>query len=308
MNYTIRQWLKEAQEQLEQHDKPSREARYMVEHVLAIPLAQLLLEYDRQIESSQLGTLNTFLHQRLQGIPLQHLTHEQLFMGHIFHVNEHVLIPRPETEGLVEHVEAILMKMSIEKRHHVSNQHAVQEKEAYRVLDLCTGSGCIIISLKERLRRQWNEACQWYGSDLSSEAIAIARLNEKQITDYEDIHWFTGSLFDPLPKEIMYDVIVSNPPYIPAEDMKGLMEEVRDYEPEIALTDGKDGLTFYHQIACEGFKRLKSGGTMAFEIGHGQMKEVIDIMIKNGYNEVVGHHDYAGLERQVIGKKPIIPD
>ncbi len=296
MNYTIRQWLNEAQEQLEQCGKPSREARYMIEYVLHIPLSQLLLEYNRTIESEEIVLLNAFLQKRIEGIPFQQITHEQVFMGHTFYVNEHVLIPRPETEQLVELVEAIVI------------DNMDKKAEQYAVLDMCTGSGCILISLKAMFNDSHKSSLNWYGSDISEEAIYVAKLNEKHITNEESIRWYVGSLFDPLPEPLRYDVIVSNPPYIPLSDMESLMQEVREYEPTMALTDGQDGLSFYRKIAMEGFKRLKNGGFMAFEIGHGQMKEVIDIMITAGYIEVVGHHDYAGLERQVIGKKPIIPD
>lgn len=296
MNYTIRQWLKEAQERLEQHEKSTRESRYIVEHVLKIPLTQLLLEYERSISNDELVTLNTFLDKRIEGVPFQQITHEQIFMGHSFYVNEHVLIPRPETEELVELVDGYIQEQMAYKNGH---RH---------ILDMCTGSGCIVISLKVLSKKSKDTAFSWYGSDISEKAIEVAKFNEKHITGEEAIQWFTGSLFEPMDKSIVFDLIVSNPPYIPADDMDGLMQEVKDYEPSIALTDGKDGLTFYRQIAEGGYDRLNNGGILAFEIGHGQMKEVIDIMVTKGYVDVVGRHDYAGLERQVIGKKPIIPD
>lgn len=296
MNYTIRQWLNEAQQRLEQHEKSPREARYIVEYVLSIPLAQLLLEYERPIMDNERDALNVFLDQRVKGIPFQQITHEQMFMGHKFYVNEHVLIPRPETEELVECVEDLL------------KEQVIQDERQRHILDLCTGSGCIVISLKDNADKCGSSHYTWYGSDISDKAIEVAKHNEKQIIGDEAIQWSVGSLFDPFPKEIKFDVIVSNPPYIPIDDMAGLMQEVKDYEPSLALTDGEDGLTFYRQIAKEGYERLSEGGILAFEIGHGQMKEVVDIMVTNGYVDVVGRRDYAGLERQVIGKKPIIPD
>ncbi len=218
-------------------------------------------------------------------MPLQHITGEQEFMGLVFKVDGHVLIPRQDTEILVE-----------EALRHLH--------DGMNLLDMCTGSGCILLSLL-----YYSNGCSGTGVDISKEALVLARENAAQISrlaggkeEISNCRFLQSDLFEKL--EGKYDMIVSNPPYIPTEVISGLMEEVRDYEPMEALDGKEDGLFFYREISVGAYDFLKGGGYLFYEIGHDQANAVEDIMEKAGYREVTVVKDYAGLDRVVYGWKP----
>lgn len=206
-------------------------------------------------------------------VPLQHITGEQEFMGLPFSVNENVLIPRQDTELLVETV----LPMVTGKR----------------VLDMCTGSGCIILSLAVLGKP---ETC--LGVDVSRQALEVARRNHQRLGG--EVSFLESDLFQQVTG--VFDVIVSNPPYIPPSVIEGLMEEVRDYEPRLALDGGKDGLAFYRRIVMEAGTFLSQDGILAFEIGHDQGRAVTQLMRDGGYYDVCCKKDYAGNDRVVYGK------
>lgn len=203
-------------------------------------------------------------------IPLQHLTNEQEFMGLPFYVNEDVLIPRQDTEILVEEV----LKVSNGKK----------------ILDICTGSGCIVISLDKLSSIE-----SGLGVDISPKALRVAQKNKSELDSkvtfaYSDIYsQITGT----------YDIIVSNPPYIPSKDILTLMEEVRIYEPMLALDGEEDGLYFYRMI-CNRLKEfLVPGGFIFFEIGYNQGKDVTGLLKEAGMTDIKITKDLAGLDRVV---------
>lgn len=217
-----------------------------------------------------------FLARRAAHVPLQHITGEQEFMGLNFLVSSHVLIPRQDTEILTE--EAL-------KR----------IRPGMDVLDLCTGSGCIIISIKKYREQIRAAAC-----DSSPQALAVARKNAKR--NGVSVQFLEGDLFGPV--EGTFDVIVSNPPYIPTGELAGLMPEVRDFEPREALDGDADGLIFYRRIVKDAKNHLKPGGVLLFEIGCGQAKDVSELMRQAGYRDRKVIKDLAGLDRVVAGVLP----
>lgn len=215
------------------------------------------------------------LNKRSLHIPLQHLTGEQEFMGLPFHVNEHVLIPRQDTEILVEEVLSIV-------------------KKGDHVLDLCTGSGCIIISIVKLA-----EQITGVGIDLSDEALVVAKENAKRLQ--ADVTFFKSDLFEQVTGE--FDCIVSNPPYIATAQIDTLMEEVRCMEPRMALDGMEDGLFFYRKIVEESAAYLKKGGWLCFEIGCDQADDVSEMMRAAGYENRKVIKDLAGLDRVVMGQR-----
>lgn len=213
---------------------------------------------------------------RSQRIPLQHITGVQEFMGHTFWVNDKVLIPRQDTEILVEEALKDL-------------------KSGMRFLDLCTGSGCILLSLLLGCPGSIG-----VGTDISVEALKVAKRNQELLE--QEALLIESDLFERI--EGSFDLIVSNPPYIRSEDIEGLMEEVRDYEPIIALDGHGDGLYFYRRIAREGTSYLKPGGRLYLEIGFEQGALVPEILREQGFCEIEVRKDFAGLDRVVKGIYP----
>lgn len=259
--------------QQEKIEDASLDAWYLLEYVTGINRAMYFLQMHTQLEDEQWKTYEHYIAQRKQHIPLQHITGVQEFMGLEFLVNEHVLIPRQDTEVLVEEVQKIL-------------------RPGMHVLDMCTGSGCIILSLVTN-----RKDIQGTGVDLSQEALKVAQKNqEKQGADIRLIH---SDLFENV--DGTYDIIVSNPPYIRTDVIEELKEEVKFHDPYMALDGKEDGLYFYRQIVEKSPQFLNKGGKLYFEIGHDQGEAVKDLMTAQGFTDVVVKKDLAGLDRVVFG-------
>lgn len=209
---------------------------------------------------------------RLAHVPIQYLTGTQEFMGYSFQVNQDVLIPRPETELLVLEAEKCLRKVA---------------GRIPRVLDMCTGSGCIITSLAKRM------TIEAVGADVSAGALKVAAKNA-QALDVR-VEWIMSDLFCRI--EGSFDCIVSNPPYIRSEEIAGLMPEVRDFEPRLALDGHGDGLYFYRRIIEDSRAHLNTGGWLLFEIGCDQGADVAEQMRAAGYGDICIVKDMAGLDR-----------
>lgn len=235
------------------------------------------LHMQKELPGEQKEAYEAALKKRAEHIPLQHITGEQEFMGLPFLVNADVLIPRQDTEILVE--EALK-----------------KAKPGMRVLDLCTGSGCIIVSLLKIRSHLLGVA-----SDLSAAALCVAKKNAGR--NGVSPVFVQGDLFEPV--KGTFDLIVSNPPYIPTAEIEKLMPEVREHEPLLALDGKEDGLVFYKRIIEEGYPYLKPGGFLMFEIGCDQGKEVSARMEQAGYQNVKTVKDLAGLDRVVIGGKHV---
>ncbi|MDO4343859.1 MAG: peptide chain release factor N(5)-glutamine methyltransferase [Eubacteriales bacterium] len=218
-------------------------------------------------------TYRELLKKRAAHVPLQYLTGTQEFMGLSFEVNSHVLIPRQDTELLVLETERCI-------------------NPGDNVLDLCTGSGCVAISLAKRRKIQAT------ASDISEEALETARRNAELLG--ADVCFVKSDLFEHISGK--YDCIVSNPPYIRREEIAGLMPEVRDYEPLTALDGHEDGLHFYREIIRHGGAFLKSGGWLLFEIGCDQGQAVAELLKEAGFDEIEIKKDLAGLDRVAVGR------
>ncbi|MDF2941194.1 MAG: hypothetical protein K0S01_52 [Herbinix sp.] len=269
---TYKELLQTARGILKQHEIADADvdAWYLLAHVFALKRTDLVLHGDELVSEDGRTRYMDLVMRRAEHIPLQHITGTQEFMGLEFEVSEDVLIPRQDTEILVEEV--------------------LQVCEGKTVLDMCTGSGCIIISLMKLGKLQ-----KAVGVDLSNKALKIATKNAHK--HKVDIEYLQSDLFERV--EGCYDIIVSNPPYIPTEEIDGLMPEVKEHEPVMALDGSPDGLLFYRQIVVGASAYLRRGGYLFFEIGHNQGEEVRQIMQNNGFTDAIIKKDLSGLDRVV---------
>lgn len=266
-------------------EEAALDARLLLEYVCGTDRNELLVHGERPVLEKHKQQYQELLKRRESRIPLQYLTGEQEFMGLPFLVNEHVLIPRQDTEILVEEV--------------LKNLH-----DGMKILDLCTGSGCILLSLL-----RYTNSCRGLGVDISPEALSIARKNAERLVpesllqeedgDHATLWLLESDLYERV--EGQFDVIVSNPPYIPTKVIETLMPEVREHEPRLALDGSEDGLLFYRRIIEGSRAHLKGGGMLFFEIGYDQGKAVSELMEQAGFIEVQVTKDYAGLDRVVSG-------
>lgn len=228
---------------------------------------------DDPMAAEQEAEYESVLNKRVEHVPLQYITGEQEFMGLPFHVNDAVLIPRQDTETLVEEALKII-------------------RPGMKVLDMCTGSGCILISILKNV-----VDVEGFGYDISKQAINMAKENAK--LNGVTATFERSDLFEDVTDS--FDVIVSNPPYIPTDVIGGLMPEVAVYEPIQALDGKEDGLYFYRKIIATASKYLKPEGTLLFEIGHDQGTAVSSLMTEAGFKGVRVVKDLAGNDRVVIG-------
>ena len=258
------------------------DARLLLEYICHTDRNELIVHADRNRSGMEEQFYRMVIEKRASRIPLQHITGEQEFMGLSFQVNEHVLIPRQDTEILVE-----------EAMRHLG--------DGMRILDLCTGSGCILLSLLK-----YSNECEGVGIDISEEALKTARENAEKLG--LDAVFLAGDLFGPLADFVsertpdrLFDMVVSNPPYIETAVIDTLMPEVRDHEPFCALDGGADGLQFYRRILAEAPAHMRRGAVLLFEIGCGQGEAVARLMQEAGFVQVEVLQDYAGLDRVVCG-------
>ena len=259
-------------------EEAALDARLVLEAVCGTDRNDLLVHGEQPVAPEAEEKYLNWIRQRAEHIPLQQLTGEQGFMGLTFSVNEHELIPRQDTEILVEEV--------LKELH-----------DGMRVLDMCTGSGCILLSLLH-----YSNDCEGLGVDLSAEALEVAGRNVLKVLTpekAEHAHFLQSDLFEKV--EGKFEIIVSNPPYIASAEVEKLMPEVRDHEPRMALDGTEDGLHFYRRIIEEAGKHLVSSGMLFFEIGYDQGQAVSELMRTEGYCDVQVVQDYAGLDRVVFG-------
>lgn len=273
--------MKWAEQNLNAHGRPDAmiDAKLLLMYVLGWDQTKLLLERSSLLEEKDRLAYEVLITKRAEGIPLQHLTHEQEFMGFDFFVNEHVLIPRQDTEILIETI------IKWQKQHPIKTG-----------IDIGTGSGCIGISLAKLL-----PDLSMTLLDISEEALKVAAYNVKMHELTSRIAWMVSDVLSAY-KGDKVDLIVSNPPYIAMKDMEELMTEVKDHEPHLALTDGGDGLFFYRKITEDAKTYLNNEGLLAYEIGYDQGEAVKALMEQAGYRSVTIYKDLAGLDRVVIGK------
>ena len=275
---TIKQLLNKGMIMLKsnQIESPKIKARLLLQHVLELKREQIIIYDNKEVTVAQEKAYMQNIEKLIKGIPLQHITNSQEFMKMNFFVNSDVLIPRSDTEILVEEV----IKLGKEKRNP-------------SILDLCTGSGAIAISLAKYLPN-----AQIYASDISPKALEVAKINAKSNEVFEKIEFINSDLFKKI--EGKFDIIVSNPPYIRTEVIKKLNMEVQK-EPILALDGGKDGLNFYRKIVEEAYSHLKYDSYLCFEIGYDQKEEVTEI-VENAkvYTDTYCKKDLYGNNRIIV--------
>ena len=256
------------------------DAEYIFAYVLGIKRISLMLNFDEEISEENKNLIRQYIVRRGKyREPLQYIVKEWEFYGYPIKVDGRVLIPRQDTEILVEQC-IYLMK----------------EKENPKILDIGTGSGAISIALAKELPES-----EVLGLDVSDDALKMA-VENRELNNVSNLKFLKSDVFQHV-REKNYDLIVSNPPYIPVEEYNELMPEVKEYEPRMALTDGGDGYYFYKKISEESVNYLKNGGYLAFEVGYNQGETVSQLMEKNGFQIVGRVADYGGIERVIIGRK-----
>lgn len=303
------------------------DAWYLFEAATGLSKQLYFMEMTTEATDRIEAKYNKLLKRRTNREPLQYILGSQVFMGLDFEVNEHVLIPRQDTENLVEEVNKIIKQMKADKmdREAKADLDAVDATNSgvsdvgrgsdIDILDMCTGSGCIIISLVAM-----NEGVYGTAVDLSREAISVARRNAMNNSVTDRVEFYVGDLFYGItehkeqkvvraglsctkygPARQTFDIIVSNPPYIPTAEIAKLMPEVGDFEPMMALDGDEDGLRFYRQIAADAPDFLKDGGYLIMEIGFDQGQDVRDIFLENNFADVRVIKDYQDNDRIVVG-------
>lgn len=264
-------------------DSPRLEAEVLLANVLGTDRVRLILEAERPLTQGELSRYREVIKRRRTGEPVAYVVGEREFYGLAFRVDARVLIPRPDTEILVEAALAATRARHLEGR----------------ALDLCTGSGCVAIAFAKQ-RPTWHVT----GTDLSPEAVEVARENALRLGAVWGVRFAQGDLFEAVDEDERFELITANPPYIPAGDIPELQKDIRDFEPHLALDGGADGLRLLPAIAEGAFERLTPGGTLAVEIGAGQSDDVAKLFERTGFVDVQRHKDYGGHERVVSGRKP----
>jgi len=261
-------------------ESPRLDAELLLGMVLHIDRIQIITDAQRPLSSGELGRLRELIRRRRSLEPLAYLLGKREFYGRMFLVNEDVLIPRPDTE--------VLLEVAL-RRTRPRSLHG-------RALDLCTGSGCVAISFS-RERPTWH-VC---GADLSPAALAVARQNALRLGAVWNVSWREGDLFAPLPGGAKFELITANPPYIPDREVEELDPTVKDFEPRLALAGGADGLDLTRRIVEEAPGFLAPGGVLALEIMAGTGPQVVALLEQRGFREVEVSRDYAGHDRVVSG-------
>ena len=303
---TLRTGYTEAKRRLEESgiEEAALDAWLLLEHVTGISRASYYADPDREMSPDEWRRYSELVGRRAERVPLQHITGTQEFMGLVFEVNEHVLIPRQDTEILVEQALAFIG----------SGKVPAAENSRTRILDMCTGSGCILLSVmhwaesyrQKALRRAGDTArggekqdiiIEGTGADISPKALAVAEKNARRLGI--SAGFVESDLFGAVRGK--YGMIVSNPPYIRTDEIKDLQEEVRLHDPVIALDGREDGLYYYRRIVRESRSYLDEGGALLFEIGCDQAEAVSGLMRGVGFSEITVKKDLAGLDRVVSG-------
>ena len=275
--HNLRETYTEGKNRLQKAGVQSYEfdARQLLFFVFSIDANQYLLNQSMPLSEEEEKKVNSYfeaIQKRSEKIPLQYITGEQNFCGLDFYVNENVLIPRLDTEVLVEKI-------------------LEYEEPGQRVMDMCTGSGCIAITLQKL------GGFQVMAVDISEEALTLARKNAQR--NQAQVTFFQSNMFEQLSNTSKVDVIVSNPPYIESKVVDELDDEVKKYEPRLALDGMEDGLHFYRILAREGKRFLNEGGRLYVEIGFDQAEAVKEIFGAQGFLDIQVYKDLAGLDRVV---------
>lgn len=285
--WTIKKLLLWTTHYFQEHhlDSPRLDAELLLAHVLHKQRIYLYTDFDLIVEPSELSLYREYIKKRVSGISTAAIIGEKEFMGLTFKVNEDVLIPRPDTETWLEKV----------------IQYHRNEQGLY-VADLGTGSGAILLSFLYYCKEDTG-----VGVDISEKALAVAEENGRNLKMDDRVTWRRGDYLTALEKGELFDGILTNPPYIPTGDIRGLAEEVR-HEPMNALDGGADGLTFYRKLAEGAAEHLKDGGFLAVEFGIHQAADVVNLLKETGkFDSFEVITDYGGIERAVYCRKKAEP-
>lgn len=254
-------------------------SRMLAEYILGLDRNKIIINEDKEVEENERERYYLGLIEIVQGMPIQYIINKQEFMGLNFYVDENVLIPQPDTETLVEEVINICK----------------EKTENIKILDICTGSGAIGISIAKYI-----ENVKVILSDISMDALEVAKKNAKDNNVEDKIEIIESDMFENISDK--FDIIVSNPPYIESEVISTLDKEVQN-EPHIALDGGEDGLKFYRVLAEQSKKYLNDNGTICLEIGYNQREAVEEILKECNYKNIYSKKDLSGNDRIVVAKK-----
>jgi len=267
-------------------DSPRLQTELLLAHLLGLPRMKLYLNFERVLTPSEVEKFRELIQRRGQREPLQHVVGSTCFCGLEIALNRHVLIPRPETELLAEHGWQML-----------NAQHRTP-----LVLDFGTGSGCVAITLAVKTPN-----AQVYALDICADAIAVARQNADRHGVARRIQFLEGDGFADLPAGLDFDLIISNPPYIPTAEIETLQPEVRVFEPRRALDGGVDGLDYFRRLAAEAPRFLKPSGRLMMEFGDGQTEAIREKFQHENWIVDTIHEDYTRRPRILVAKRPDQP-
>jgi len=298
--------LKEATKFLEESgiQDAAREAETILVHCLGTDRTTFFRD-DPIIPDSVLGRIDAFLDRRSKREPLQYILGSLDFLGMKIKVGKGVLIPRPETELLAEEAIRIVRSKESEVRSQIPPSPPLLKGGGggISILDLCTGSGCLALALAKEFPLAYI-----YGTDISEVAIHYAKENA-EMNGINNVNFLQGSLFDPIAHlvtgyslPVMFDLIISNPPYIRKDDIRNLQAEIKDWEPIVALDGGEDGLNYFRLIIAEARNYLKQSGCLMLELGISQADAVRTIAEQADFTDISFKKDYAGIERIFIAK------
>ncbi len=258
---------------------PRLDAEVLLADMLGIERIQLYVRFDQPLNKEEVDRFRERVRARSKRCPVAYITGKKEFMSREFKVSREVLIPRPETVHLVEAVIEYLKE---------------REEQELMVADIATGSGVVAVSLAASL-----PGLKLVATDLSSAALKLAAINARQQGVTDRIELLQGHLLEPLPSK-SFDVLVSNPPYIPSSEYKGLLPEVKDYEPREALVAGEDGLKYLKPLISGAGEYLTPGGLLALELGADQLEDVTTLLGEANYSRQRVIKDYAGISRVVL--------
>ena len=258
-------------------DSPRLQVELLLAHALGVPRLKLYLNFEQKLTSANLETMRELVRRRGNREPLQHIIGSASFCGFEIKVNRHVLVPRPETEMLAERAWQFL---------------AALNPPPGAALDFGTGSGCLAIALAAQCPR-----AEVHAADISVEALRVARENAALNNLSDKIQFHSGDGFAALPRDLPFDLIVSNPPYVPSAEIEALAPEVRDHDPHLALDGGADGLDFYRGLAAEAANHLRPAGRIMLESGDGQAEQIRQLFVQHKWVVESVEADYTGQPR-----------
>ncbi len=258
-------------------DSPRLQVELLLAHALGVPRLKLYLNFEQKLTGANLETVRELVRRRGNREPLQHIIGSTSFCGFEIKVNRHVLVPRPETEMLAERAWQFL---------------AAFNPPPGAALDFGTGSGCLAIALAAQCPR-----AEVHAADISVEALRVARENAALNNLSDKIQFHSGDGFAALPRDLPFDLIVSNPPYVPSAEIEALAPEVRDHDPHLALDGGADGLDFYRGLAAEAANHLRPAGRIMLESGDGQAEQIRQLFVQHKWVVESVEADYTGQPR-----------